>query len=676
MQRFTLKALALFFSTLLLAGPSFGQIGNCYRYLANNPVSSTDQFQVGQTSGGAICLGCNASGLANLIDEDPDNYVAFGTLINLFAANGIAVKNTSRVYPAGTIGGFNIDLGANLLNGDFLNAVVISTYKDGVLQESQTGSANLFAVPLFGSTTRRSFIYIHTSKAFNELRFEIGTIGTFLQTTRVHYAFTIDPDCNRFTDSQCDQLFAGNNTDVSFNGQLLSPLASLQNAENLNDADRYSYASLTVPAGAISGVSAGVTDLGRVVEPGGKVGFVIAPDGASLFSLATLNSFSIETYYYGKLQESKTYNNGTGLLNISALALGDGSRRQRIAMTTTRAYNEVRLKVNQLAGVNVGSVRIYYAFHEKVSCDGCESKIISSNSSPYKGSLVTGNYGTGFLGLGGTPWTGRYGLALNALSNTNNVTDNLSTNYATYTPFIGVLGSGANITVKNDGPLMPVGTFAGFKIQKEASLIDVGLFDAITVVLYNGTTITESKTGSSLLSASLLSAANGQATVGFVATKPFNRIRINFNDGLISAGLGGNYRIYYAYAIGDADGDGVEDCNDLCPGFDDNVDNDGDGLPDCQNVARKAATPPVESDNVNFDFKLYPNPVPPGKELTISGPKNGLYSYRVYTHSGVVVTSGTFTDLASIQNLRPGKYHVHIFKGAERIRKHTIVVNQ
>ncbi|MCH8807236.1 MAG: thrombospondin type 3 repeat-containing protein [Planctomycetes bacterium] len=31
----------------------------------------------------------------------------------------------------------------------------------------------------------------------------------------------------------------------------------------------------------------------------------------------------------------------------------------------------------------------------------------------------------------------------------------------------------------------------------------------------------------------------------------------------------------------DSDGDGVPDCNDLCPGADDNLDSDGDGVPDC-----------------------------------------------------------------------------------------------
>lgn len=553
----------------------------CYK-----PITGYGKYARPVTNG-LVCFGCNSTNLQNVTDADLDNSVNAGQLISLFGGNGLAVGDSVNTYPAGYITGFNIDLGTNLINAAFLNAITISTYNDGVLQESST-SASLFAVPIFGNTTQRSFLYFKTNKPFDEVRLMQNSIGTFLQSLNVYYAMAFSPECGyQENNGICDDAINGPGTNVSYNGSLGCTLCSLRNGNNIVDGDKGNYASLVLPAAAVNSVSVGAVDLNVVYPAGNRAGFVISPNDAStLFNVDILNSITIETYLFGQLQESKNYANGNGLLNVSMFTWGDNLKKEKLGFVTTKKFNEVRLKVNQLASVNIGTLRVYYAFEEPAdgACSSeCKDYFQTSKASPYNASLVTGAYG-GFLGLFGTPWTGTYGLALNSLVNTGNVVDANIGNYATYTPFVGLLGSGMNLTVQNGGALFPAGTFGGFTMDHGGALIQAGFLQSITVTFYNGSTVTESQSGGALVGGSLLNSSGGKTVVGFTATKPFNRMRLNINDGLIAAGLGGQYFIYDAFVTGDDDNDGVPNCNDICPGGDDNIDSDGDGIPDACDV--------------------------------------------------------------------------------------------
>jgi len=534
---------------------------------------------------GLVCFGCSTANLQNITDADVDNSTNIGQLISIFGGNGIAVIDTANTYPAGFITGFNIDMGTSLLNGAFLNAITVSTYNHGVLQESST-SANLFAVPLAGSTSQRSFLYLKTTKAFNEVRLTQNSIGTFLQSLNIYYAMAFDPNCGYLENNGiCDDAINGPGTEVSYNGSLGCALCSLQNASNIADGDKNNYASLLLPAAAINSVSVGAVDLNVVYPGGGRAGFVISPNDAStLFSADILNSITVETYLFGQLQESRTYANGNGLLNVNTLTWGDNINKQKIGFVTTKNFNEVRLRVNQGASINIGNLRVYYAFEEPA--DGacateCKNYWQNNNTAPYDGQLVTGYYSCGFLCS--TPWTNRYGLALNALTGAGNVVDGNANNYAAYTPLIGLLGSGMNLTVQNGGQTFPANTFGGFTIDHGGALIQAGILQSITVTFYNGNTVTESRSGGSLVGGSLLNTNTGKTVVGFTATKPFNRMKLNINDGLISAGLGGQYFIYNAFVIGDDDGDGIPDACDVHTCINDKsqyLDADGDGIAD------------------------------------------------------------------------------------------------
>ncbi|MEJ8817095.1 hypothetical protein [Lacibacter sp. H407] len=592
---------------------SFAQnVSECYKPITGFGV------QVNPIRNSLICLDCDRTGINNVTDANKNNFADLSQFVSLINGNGITVKQTSFDYPAGYYAGFVVALG-NDLNVNVLNAISISTFKDDVLQQTATG-ASLKATPILGGSTGRAYLYFETNQSFDEVRFTFSSLASVLSEVRVYYAMAFDPNCGTIENNAiCDDAIQGNGTSVTYNGGLVCALCSLLNSNNLVDADKNNYATLTMPAAALSTVSVGVLDEKNIYPAGNKAGFVIAPDLANtILDANLLNSITIETYLFGTLQESQTFNSGSGgLLTVSALSF-NSVQKTKIGFTTTKNFNEVKLRVNQPVGVTLGALRIFYAFEEPAGCGDCHEALTSDRSNPYTVTIVTGS-----------SWTTAGGLTLNipilpdvtiagTIQDQGNVVNSSLADYATYTPpvidlglnVIGLTSSASfKLTVDNSptgdaGPLFPAGTFGGFVIQKEGGLLDVNLLSAITIKLYNGTTEVGSKTGAALLNAGVLSGTAGKSFVGFQSAAAFNRIQIIIDNGLLYAGgfLGSSYRIYYAFVIGDIDNDGTPDCIDACPSGDNSIDTDGDGTPDacddCTGNLFKSPTKDTDADGV------------------------------------------------------------------------------
>ncbi len=266
-------------------------------------------------------------------------------------------------------------------------------------------------------------------------------------------------------------------------------------------------------------------------------------------------------------------------------------------MITTMPFNEVRLVARQPATVNVGTLRIYYAFESGGSCADIRTALLSTQAAPDNGSLVAAR-------------TGEVGGALTCLgqdlTGTANVVNGVLTDYATYVPpTVGLLNCRGEISVANNGTDYPAGTFAGFVISKEGGLLNLSLLDGVTINLYrnNNATPVATMTGSGLLSLGLLNGNNGFTTVGFKSAVAFDEIQIVFNSGLLAVNTGDRYRIYYAYVIKDTDNDQVPDVAEVCGnGSDDSIDSDGDGTPDacdnCSIVGKKSIYADTDGDGV------------------------------------------------------------------------------
>ncbi|WP_223606546.1 T9SS type A sorting domain-containing protein [Chryseobacterium sp. OSA05B] len=520
-----------------------------------------------------ICLACYSGSMNPVVDANLDNSVSMGNFASLLSGNGISVKNTNMTYPAGYVTGFNVDLGTSFITVDLLSSLRISTYKNGVLQETTT-SSTLLSVPAFGGSKNRIFLHLKTTKEFNEVRlYQTNALSVF-SSMNVYYAFAFDPakvpvDQNGI----CDDIIAGSGVDgnVSGSSSFLAPLSFIQNKERIGDGDKNSYGSVVLPVGLLGSYSVGVLDKNQVYPAGNKTGFVISPDDeGKLLSAEFLKNITVETYLYGQLQDSKTLFDGGGLINIKVLGFGSG--KQKVTLTSTKPFNEVRLKITQTVGVNLGSLKVYYAFEEPASCE-CNDKIQTSGSA-IPGNIVTGSNwtsGPGFLGL-----------ILAKMTNASAIVDTNTSNYATATlpaaSFLSIFSAYATVS---SNTLLPANTYAGFTLEKAANLIGVSVLENITVTLYNNNTQTDTFTSTgSLISGNFFTTDSNKFYVGGKSTKPFNRIKVTFYSGT-GVRIPQNYNIYNAFASRDDDNDGVPNCFDQCPNGNDSIDLNGNGIPDC-----------------------------------------------------------------------------------------------
>lgn len=522
-------------------------------------------------NGSGICLACYNGSMNPVIDSNLDNSVNMGSFATLVSGNGISVKNTNTTYPAGYITGFNVDLGTSVITASFLSGIRISTYKAGVLQETST-SSTLLSVPAFGGTKTRIFLHFKTSKAFDEVRlYQVNVLSVF-SALNVYYAFAFDPNKVPVDNNGiCDDIIAGSGVDgnVSGSSSFLAPLSYVNNREKIGDGDKNSYGSIVLPAGLLGSYSVGVLDKNQVYPAGNKAGFVIEPDDqGKLLSAEFLKNITIETYLFGQLQDSKNLSDGGGLINIKVLRFG--SNKQKISLTTTKPFNEVRLKITQTVGANFGALKVFYAFEEPQGCD-CNEYIQTSGTSRL-GEIVPG-----------ASWTGASGtiFGLTNITNTGNIVDTNTSNFATvnFSP-INFLLPTVRVTVKSNTGDYPKGTFGGVTLTKSANLFTINALDHITITFYKGTTVTESRTSGGLFSGQFVTSASNQFYVGFTSTKPFDRMKIEINPG-IGITLAQQYYIYNAFVQLDDDQDGVPNCNDKCPNGDDSIDNNGNGIPDC-----------------------------------------------------------------------------------------------
>ncbi|KMQ59425.1 hypothetical protein ACM46_20225 [Chryseobacterium angstadtii] len=520
-----------------------------------------------------ICLACYNGSMNPVIDANLDNSVSMGNFASLVSGNGISVKNNNTTYPAGYITGFNVDLGTSFITVDLLSSLRISTYKNGVLQETTT-SSTLLSVPAFGGSKNRIFLHLKTTKDFNEVRLYQTNVLSIFSAMNVYYAFAFDPtkvpvDQNGI----CDDIIAGSGVDgnVSGSSSFLAPLSFVQNRERIGDGDKNSYGSIVLPAGLLGSYSVGVLDKNQVYPAGNKTGFVISPDDeGKLLSAEFLKNITVETYLFGQLQDSRTLSDGGGLINVKVLGFGTG--KQKVTLTSTKPFNEVRLKITQTLGVNLGSLKVYYAFEEPATCE-CNDKIQTSGSA-MPGNLVTGANWTSGPGL--------FGLILSKMINPGAIVDNNTSNYATATiPAASFLSIFSAYTTVSSNTLLPANTYAGFTLEKAANLIGVSVLENITVTLYNNNTQTDNfvSTGS-LFSGNFFTTDSNKFYVGGKATKPFNRIKITFYSGT-GIRFPQNYNIYNAFASRDDDNDGVPNCFDQCPNGNDSIDTNGNGIPDC-----------------------------------------------------------------------------------------------
>ncbi|RCR70131.1 hypothetical protein DUE52_07135 [Larkinella punicea] len=557
--------------------PAYAQ--SCYA-----PISGT-AVQVGGVISATVCAGplCLGTGTYNELQKITDNsletFANINTTIAAQIAQGISVKRTNGTYTGENVVGFILSRSA-LVDVSVQSSVTIRTYLNGNPVSAAQPLNALVSGSALGSV-EKMYATFTTNQEFDEVRLNTSLLSAeVFSNLRIFAAVAFPTSCSTpVSTTACNDYISGLGTDATYYGSVTCAACSLTDRANLIDGNNANYAVLTPTAGVASEISVSVIDTKKKYKAGDRAGFVIAKNQVNaLLALNALSTITIETYLFGTLQEAKSPGDPTNVVGLSLLAGSNTIPKQKLGFTTTLDFNEVRIRINSLATANVGAIRLYGAFVEATTCTNCETLLNNAGTGKYNGAIVTG-----FQSLG-LPWTGVHGLGLHALTNSGNaVTSTPTDDFATYTSVVGVLGAGLQFTVENDGTDFTANTtFAGFHISKTGSLIALGLLDAITIKVYNGTTLVDESTSASLLGASLISGTTTRSVVGFYPDAAFDRIQLIVNEGLLSADLAGDYLIYDAFVIEDADGDGVPDCQDVCGTGTGNdlLDFDGDGIPD------------------------------------------------------------------------------------------------
>lgn len=469
---------------------------------------------------GALCVGCGIDNINNILDTDADSYANVTLVAGVGVQASVAVKDQLSVYPAGTFAGFEIR-NLDLLDVDLLNLYQISTFLDGVEQESSNSLNLVVGESGLLNGSGRKILGFQTTQPFNTVRIRvIQPVGLSAGTTRIYRAVlqSFCPGdalpCNTPTSMVTPDhpVFINSiNTGIE---SLVCVGCNVNNASNLINADLEDYASIILTAGVIAEGSISVKNGISQYSNNEYVGFEI--QNVALTDVTALQYISVKTYLDGVLQESVggidlIASVGTFLLNITG--------RVNVGFVTTMPFDEVQLSVTGVLSVDLGETRVYNSIIQEfcpveLTCD--ETYFLSNPEFPV---IINADR------------TGLFGLACAAcdIEDVENVISPDESDYSTIEVVAGV-GAVASISVLDALTIYPEGSAAGFVIQDMNALAEVDLFASLTICTYLDGNLQECQSGNNLLGVVLLSnliaPSSDVYNVGFISTLPYDEVQI------------------------------------------------------------------------------------------------------------------------------------------------------
>ncbi|MEZ4793371.1 MAG: hypothetical protein R2783_07900 [Gelidibacter sp.] len=333
--------------------------------------------------GGVLGVG-SVNNTNNVLDSNLGNYASIDLLAGVTATGSIAVKDEVTDYPEMTYAGFDIE-NASLLNTQLFDAITISTYLDGTLVESKTGTTELLPISsglLFpgNESVRVGFV---TTASFDEVRLTLSQLVSLnLGSTRVYgmvlEAFcpgTIYCDAPYVLSNPTDPVIINNNH-TGIDG-VACVACEVDDSQNVITSDTSDFAMVNVVAGVASTASISVNDVLTDYPAGTVAGFVIR-DTNDLLEVDLLNSITITTYLDNVQQEQRTAANllaleALGLVNITPTSTDNF---YVVAFATSLSFDEVRMTVASLAGV-VNSLEVYGVYIDATNTGFCQTEDIA-----------------------------------------------------------------------------------------------------------------------------------------------------------------------------------------------------------------------------------------------------------------------------------------------------------
>ncbi|MEN8816024.1 MAG: Ig-like domain-containing protein, partial [Nonlabens sp.] len=483
---------------------------------------------------GLLCALCSVTDTDNLLTEDDDDFATINLAVGVASSGSIAVKSDVDTFPAGTFAGFDI-ANSGLLDLNLLNGIVVNTYLDNSIQESQTGSGGLVSIntSLLNSDGRR-VVGFATSLPFDEVQIVASnTLSVNLGSTRVFGAavqkFCEAPElvCNKdtgFTNTNFPVIINSQNTGLAGVACVSCDISDAENVISGSDTD---FATIQLAVGVLSSGSIAVEDVLSSYQPNTFVGFEI--ENASLLNLDVLDNIAIETYLDGVLQETQTGVSALIGVNTSLIS-GQGGRRT-LGFVASQEFDQVRLTLTNTVNLNLGTTRVYQAVIKKL----CSGNILCDqtnflNEGEFGFPVVINSFETGIDGLACVGCT---------VENANNAISSDLNDFAEIQISAGVLSTGT-IAVLDPIDTFPEGSVAGFTIQDLQSLVQLDLFENLQICTYLNGVEQECSTVGNLINLTavvdIFGGSSGLVNVGFETSLEYNEIRFTAGS-LVSVNL-------------------------------------------------------------------------------------------------------------------------------------------
>src|SRR5690606_4103598 len=165
----------------------------------------------------------------------------------------------------------------------------------------------------------------------------------------------------------------------------VSANGSVDNAIRAIDGDADNYATINLTAGVATSASLSIRDQITDYPAGTYAGFDIS--NPALLGLGLLDNITITTYLNGNTTPVETISGNANLLGVGSSVLA-GQGRQTVGFVTTQPFDEVRITLNQVLGVNLGQTRVY-GLPLQSFCDG--PALDCNTPSALQGQLPTGS---------------------------------------------------------------------------------------------------------------------------------------------------------------------------------------------------------------------------------------------------------------------------------------------
>lgn len=230
---------------------------------------------------GGVCAGCQVRGAWDAVSASTTDYAQLSNTAGALVQNSLAVALPAYTYPAGTFAGFSVRKNNFIIAANLFPYLTISTYNNGVLQESRSGNSLIdlrVLIQLLGNNNALFIPGFYTSKPFDEVQITIGSLVSALdQYIDVYGAYL---------DTRGDAASLGLNCNITNPDMTVTPInvpvtGSLASNDKIQSGPATYGSSITVRPGHTN-PSAAVP----VIQADGSYSFVADVAGSYEFEIA------------------------------------------------------------------------------------------------------------------------------------------------------------------------------------------------------------------------------------------------------------------------------------------------------------------------------------------------------------------------------------------------------